>query len=222
MANPNRKEATPALTEVITRHLDKRFSDFHTCLPGKIESVDTASGTVDVQPLLKRKYIFDDEAVSLPVITSVPIVYPRFGESQIKFPIKKGDNCLLLFVERSIDIWFGRGGEVDPLDKRKGHLSDAICLPGLYPQTAPLAPTSEKGSMEIRNGKAPGGAVVEIGADGKFRIGNDVVELLQLMVDALDQITKNKTVTLLGPQTILPSDIVLMKAIETKLKSIKK
>ena len=44
----------------------------------------------------------------LPVIQSVPVLFPRTKLSFIHFPIEVGDYVLLIFLERSIDKFTNR------------------------------------------------------------------------------------------------------------------
>jgi hypothetical protein len=53
--------------------------------------------------------------------------------------VSPGDPCLLIFSDRSLDSWLDRGGEVDPIDLRRHHLSDAVAILGVRakPQALP-------------------------------------------------------------------------------------
>ncbi len=106
------------------------LSGIHTCLPGKIESYDHAKKKASVKPLIRKKYA-DGTVIPLPVIVNVPVVWMQGGGAVFTFPLKKGDGVLLLFAERNIDRWLSEGGDVEPKDSRKFHLSDCIAIPGL-------------------------------------------------------------------------------------------
>lgn len=119
---------TPSLEEVLEQAVDDALVDVHTCMPAIVESFNASTQTVNVRPALKRKY--DDGTVSeRPLILDVPVIFPKGGLFSITFPIKKGDDVLLLFSERSLERWKVESGVVDPKDSRKFHLSDAFCLP---------------------------------------------------------------------------------------------
>ena len=128
---------SPGLEEVLRAAVDGRLFDVHTALPAKVEKYDAAEQKIDAKPLLKRAVITEDgEEVSesLPVITDVPVVFPRGGGFFISLPIAQGDHVLLVFNERSIDKFVAGGGEeVDPVDVRMHDLSDPVAIPGFYP-----------------------------------------------------------------------------------------
>ena len=62
----------------------------------------------------------------------------------LTFPVKPGDECLLVFNERCIDGWWQSGGSSEPLDYRQHDLSDAVAIMGIssLPQVVrPSPPT---------------------------------------------------------------------------------
>lgn len=125
---------TPTMNAVLEVALDARLAQVNTCMPASVTTFDMATQTCSVQPLLRCVYY--DEAGArktepLPVINHVPVVYFGAGAFSDVFPLEKGDTVLLLFSQASIDRWSDRGGQVDPQDERRFHLSDAIALPGL-------------------------------------------------------------------------------------------
>jgi len=71
------------------------------------------------------------EEINLPLLINVPIIYPRGGGFSLTFPIKKGDECLIVFNERSIDNWHAFGTIKKPNDRRFHSLSDAVVHVGL-------------------------------------------------------------------------------------------
>lgn len=120
------------LSEALNAVIDKIFSEFFTALPAKIETYDETQQKASIKPLIKRKYIDGNEA-EIPVISNVPVMFPRVKEAYIHFPIKKGDFVLAIFADRSLDKWLSKGTITTPDDPRKHDISDAIILPGLIP-----------------------------------------------------------------------------------------
>lgn len=181
----SRGAATPTLEQVIKDAIEGRLVDVNTAMPARVKKVDIAKQIVDVEPCLMRKYS-DGAVVPLPVITNVPLVFQRTATGGLFFPIKAGDYVLLVFSQRSIDIWEEKGGIVDPKDPRKFNLSDAIAVPGLFP----------KGSAYARADAAFarlewGDASIELQPSGKFRIqkigGEELFDLVsQLSQEVID------------------------------------
>lgn len=120
-----------SLTEAVRAAIESRLSEVHTMIPGVVKTFDPNKLSVDVQPSIKRVFA-DGEILSLPIITAVPVIYPRTKKSILYFPLEAGDAGAIFFCERSLDIWLSKGGEVDPKDNRKFHFADAIFIPGLF------------------------------------------------------------------------------------------
>jgi hypothetical protein len=132
---------TPSLAQVIQLALDRRCANLHVAVPARVERYDSAKQQIDAQPLVKDRYTDDEDEVQterLPVVTNVPLVFPGAGPWAVVFPVAVGDTVLLVFSDASLDVWLAQGGEVDPLDMRRHHLSDAVAIPGLRPFSAPL------------------------------------------------------------------------------------
>lgn len=133
----NKNPSLSTLASNIKQGIDSRLKDLHTSIPGIIESFDAEKQLASVQPALKRIFITQDgekeilTPSDLPILINVPIVFPRGGGFSLTFPVKKGDECLLVFCERSIDNWHRTGGVQVPGAKRFHSLSDATAFVGL-------------------------------------------------------------------------------------------
>lgn len=134
--------------EAHSAQIEGRLKDLHTCLPGIIVSFDPATQTAAVQPAVKR--IFTERgAVNLPVCVDVPVAFPGGGDFFLTFPVKAGDECILLFSERAIDYWHANGGTQLPAEYRLHDLSDGIAQVGLNSQPKKLAALQMDGA-ELR------------------------------------------------------------------------
>lgn len=168
---------TPIFEQVLTNAIEARLLEVHTSLPCVITNVRSNS-IVDIQPLLQRKYR-DGSLVKLPIIQNCPVSHPRGNDYWIKLPLSVNDKGTALFAERSLDNWLASGDFVDPNDHRLHHLTDAIFIPGLYPQNSVVA--GDASDLVVNNGKSE----IQFKKSGRFKIKNDTNELL----DVLDQIT---------------------------------
>jgi len=137
--------------------IDRAMMQMNTCIPGVIESFDTATQTASVVPAITMRTNIDGEAgyLELPKIISVPIVFPFAATSgfAITLPIKKGDPCLLVFSQRAIDNWHLKG-DIQPPEEGTGSrhhdLTDAFAM--FAPSPLPLVLGSwETEGIEIRN-----------------------------------------------------------------------
>lgn len=202
--------ADPTLAEVIKKAIDQTLTNVHTSMPGVIESYDSVTGLASVKPSLKRKYAGETNSTEYPVVSGVPVIFPRVANAFLRLPVAKGDNVLLVFAERSLDKWIEKGGTVAPEDPAKFGLNDAVAIPGLYPKTDPLSPNGADTSLEI----AVGSSWIEIKTDGSIHItapkavinspnvnlgdesGNKIVTVADFAGNVLDSTA--------GPCTILP------------------
>lgn len=126
-----------------------------TALPGIVVSVDLIAQTLEVQPAVQGQVTADDgtaTAVNLSMLLDVPICWPRAGGFAVTFPIKTGDEVLVVFASRCIDAWWQTGGVQPPAEFRMHDLSDgfAILAPTSQPKAALLAGVSAT-DMEMRN-----------------------------------------------------------------------
>jgi len=106
------------------------LKDLHTSCPGIIKSYDPATQTATVQAAIKRVFV-DDGPVALPLCVDVPVYFPGGGGFVHTFPVKAGDECIMVFAERCIDNWWDRGGVQEPFEVRFHDLSDAFALVGV-------------------------------------------------------------------------------------------
>lgn len=124
----------PELDELLTLVLDRRLEEVHTAMPGVVTAYDATTQQCSVQPSISLAY--EDEVgkrvvETPPVITNVPVAFPRGGGFRLTFPLAAGDEVLLVFSMRSIDRYQTKGGVVDPGDDRRFHLADAMAIPGI-------------------------------------------------------------------------------------------
>lgn len=101
------------------------MNEIHTAMPGKI--ISYSGGTVSVKPSMRYKTP-QGKYLSYPVISNVPIVIPHGGNASIAFPVKAGDDCLIIVSEQAIDEWVSDAEDDTQL---KFDLTNAICIPGL-------------------------------------------------------------------------------------------
>jgi len=132
---------TPDLTQTLLAFVRAGAADAWIALPGRIESFDADKQRATVKPLVKKARTDEGGnriADSLPIITGVPVVFAGGGGFRETFPVAAGDTCELRWHSASLDRWLARGGEVDPEDDRRQHLSDAVAYVGLRDFAHPL------------------------------------------------------------------------------------
>ncbi|EMR8965833.1 Gp138 family membrane-puncturing spike protein [Yersinia enterocolitica] len=112
-------------------------SQLRVSMPGIVESFDADSVTCDIQIGIKGES--GGESTNLSVLTSVPVVFPRGGGVTMTFPIKAGDECLLVFGDRCIDFWHQSGDIQETVDERQHDLSDAFAIIGPQSQAKKIS-----------------------------------------------------------------------------------
>lgn len=139
--------------QAVNKAIDKKLSDVHTAIPGKIVSFDADTGLAVVQPVLE--YVLPTgKRLSFPQISGVPVLIPQSSNQNmtIAFPIKKDDGCLILIAEQSLDYWmYGHKTDTD----LKFDLTNAVCIPGLFPRKNDTLKTAcNNNSLILKNGYA--------------------------------------------------------------------
>jgi len=209
--------STPTFAEVIMAAINSRLLDLHVSMPAVVEAYDKATNSVTVKPSLKRKYEGTSSAVDLPVIVKVPVAFPRGGKTSMTWPLEKGDSVMLVFSERSLDVWKARGGVVDPADPRKFHLTDAWAIPGGY-DLAHASPEATSDRLRLQNGTTR----IDLFDGGKFRfekVGGD--ELLTLMIELVQLLIDAEVFTALGPQHFIANYLIQFNLLKTKFQNLK-
>ena len=175
------------ITDAMRQAVLFQLYDVHTALPGQIISYDYSTQKASIQPSLKKSYL-DGTTQEMPILNNVPVIFPRSGEASFTFPVLPGDTCLLLFIERSTDLWKSVGGIVAPNDPRKFDLSDAVAIMGLIPFSEnSLSENNEDVLLTYKNSsiriKASGD--IQIATSAKVAIGNTSTEVLDVISQLL-------------------------------------
>lgn len=140
------------------------MSALRVAMPGIIQSFDPDAVTAVVQPAIKGAEKDESGAevsVNLPLLVDVPVVFPRGGGCTLTFPVKAGDECLVIFADRCIDFWWQSGGIQEPVDERMHDLSDAFCIVGPQSQAKKIGGISTT-AAQLRTDD--GSAFIEVAA----------------------------------------------------------
>lgn len=142
------------MEEAINAIVDAKLSGMHTHVPFKVVSVDWSKKppTLVAQPTIKARQIMPDGTqkwVDLPQVPDVPIQFPGGGGASLTFPIKVGDEGLLMISTRSTDSYQQSGDGQPPVDLRPHDLSNSYAMMGS--RTTPTALDSvASGSTQLR------------------------------------------------------------------------
>lgn len=128
------------------------------------------------------------QQVPYPQLLDVPAIIVGGGTTYLQFPIKKGDQCLVLFNDRDLNNWFA-GNRAGPVATSRMHsIADGIALVGFQNVVS-----YDTNHAKLSNGNAEVG--VPASASGsQVRIANADTTLYTLLSDlitAIEGITVN-------------------------------
>ncbi len=129
-----------------------------------------------------------------PLLVDVPVVFPRGGGCTLTFPVKAGDECLVIFADRCIDFWWQSGGIQEPVDERMHDLSDAFCIVGPQSQAKKIGGISTTAAQRC----ADGSAFIEVAA------GHDVTVKTSELTASADGGTE-----ITSPEIILNGNVTI-------------
>lgn len=174
-----------------------------TALPGFIVSFDPLKMVAKVQPTIMARAqdrfgAFSN--VKLPILPDVPIIFPGGGGFVLTFPIKPGDECLVIIASRCIDSWWQSGGVQVQAELRMHDLSDGFAFVGPYsqPNVVPLISTQ---NVELRTRNHAG--YVAITPDGAVIVHGPSVDI-EASVSHVN-ITAGSSVTITAPSVTIDS-----------------
>ena len=144
----------PQLGDVLKMHSDRMRQDFHCVKIGIIQSYDATKRTAQVQVSFRR-LMWDDTITDYPVLFDCPVFTLQGGAMGTQFPIAAKDECLILFADSDIDLWYQNGGAQVPNSGRNHDVSDCICLVGLNSLAKPLtlALAADEGGISTATAK---------------------------------------------------------------------
>ena len=200
-------ERSPDMLQIIKDAIRGELANLWTSLPCIVDSYDADAVTVVVQPAIKipvRNVEGKVELVQLPLLMDVPVMFPCAGGFTITHPINVGDECLVSFASRNIDVWWQSGGVQNPFDTRKHDLSDGFAFFRPQSQANKISNISTT-DLEIRNDAntckiqiKPSGEIHFIGEKSVFHHPVEMQETLKVTGAA----TMNSTLGVTGKSTL--------------------
>lgn len=158
----DRRERWADMQETLRLAMVHQQAKVWTSVPGIVLSFNAGECTAVVQPAIggiRQSDAGQLVPMDLPTLHDVPVVFPRGGGCVLTFPIREGDECLLVFSARPIDGWWQSGGVQRPANARMHDLSDGFAIVG--PVSAGQVPANISASaVQLRTDD--GQAMVEI------------------------------------------------------------
>ena len=139
--------------EQLLRSQESASSKIRVAMPGIIQEFDPATQTATVQLAIREKVINssgESSMMEIPMLLDVPIVFPKAGGFSVTFPVKKGDECLVVFGDMCIDAWWQSGGVQNQVETRRHDLSDGFAIMGVSSVPNAISNYSTN-SVQMRN-----------------------------------------------------------------------
>lgn len=192
MANDRREQLDDV--GAFTRAAQKGFqAGLWTALPAIINTINTAEMTCTCQPSIQMRV--QSEAglfswVTIKLLLDVPIVFPSAGGFSLTFPLRAGDEVLVVFSSRCIDSWWQSGGVQTQAELRMHDLSDGFAIPG--PKSVPhaLSPAFDLTKVQLR------------ADDNSSHISIDQSGNVEVLAASAVTVTATTSVTINGPSGI--------------------
>lgn len=192
---------------------EKYTDNLRVAMPGIIQEFNAENQTATVQPAIKEQ--INGKYIELPLLLDVPVQFPRAGGYCMTFPVKKGDECMVVFNDMCIDSWWQSGDVQTQLEKRRHDLSDATAILGITSVPRALENFSVN-SMQLRaedeetivdiKDRTVSVKAANIALDGRVNImGNLSINRLSAGTDISGAVTINNR----GIKTIEKSDKLL-------------
>src|SRR5690348_14035919 len=150
-----------------------------TALPGYVVSFDPDTVTAVIQIGIQTQLLGPDGQVTQVTpspLQDVPVMFPRGGGCTLTFPVKAGDECLVIFACRSIDSWWQSGGVQAQSASRSFSRADGFAIIGPMTQANKISNIStSKTQLRSDDGSAyveldPAGQIVNVTAPGGMTV----------------------------------------------------
>jgi len=142
-----------AIEDLIRDIVRAELVNTHTAMPGIVTKFDSAKMTVNVKPAIKTRIMGEDQDMT--ELVDVPVMVPSAGGYHVTFPISAGDECLVVFSDKTIDGWAVEGGVKPQTEIRTHHINDGMAIIGLRSQPRTISRNAgveyNKTSMELRS-----------------------------------------------------------------------
>jgi len=212
----NKIPSNPSLQIVLELLKKDIFSSLHCHAIGKIESFDATNQTAKISIDYSRLSVNDENMTSnkkeYPVLAECPVIVLGGGKGSLRFPIKTGDSCLVLFNDRDIDNWF-TGGSKSVLNSDRMHsFSDAIAIVGVRSLANSLKEYSTE-KVELVNDKT------KISLGEKVKIVNQTQNLFTILDGVLGILAAFTSTNAVpgSPVALSPAQVAQVNAFKTQL-----
>lgn len=152
--NMNINERISSETEKTLKLMETISNNIRVASPAIIEEFDPITATVSCKIAIKENLVDkktnEVTPTEISLLVDVPIIIPNGGNYAITLPIKKGDECLVVFGDKCINSWWANGGVQNQEETRSHDLSDGFAILGVKSLPNIISNYSSE-NLEIRN-----------------------------------------------------------------------
>lgn len=157
---PDFPALAPGLTDLLEQAFKSQLARIQGGIPARVEKYTQATQVCDALPV--TMVYDDDELKLLPVLRSVPVIWPGGGGGALTFPLTIGDFVWLQPGMADFDAWHASNSlGQPPATKRRFSLSDVVAHPVISSMAAPLPSTAVSASGPVLSG-----SMVFLGSSG--------------------------------------------------------
>lgn len=194
----------PSLMDLLLDMKREALQDLNAAKIGQIVSFDPATQTAQVQILLKQ-YVenapdITKQIIDYPLLVDCPVFFAGGGLGSLRFPVAAGDECLLVFCDRDIDLWFTTGQTGIPNSNRLHDISDGFAIVG-FRSAAKALQDFQNDEVQLKHGDAV--LTLKDGTKAEIKSGTSLVKVNQ-----------DGTVKILGAVTLLTAMQTLYSTID--------
>ena len=201
------------LYDVVKKAIECELDSRYFTLPAKVIKFNSSDMTVDVQLMISETYF--DESYNLPPLESVPVIMPRGLAGGMSYELKKDDDVILQFIQRSSGNWRSSTEMLEPELPFTFDINDAIAIPNVHPINV---------SYKYRQGTMLAGEKLFVGnpdgtpyaltnaAGSGTEVQSDVLQILSAIIGCFD--VSNVIATPTGPAQLQPNvyaDLIALK-----------
>ena len=136
--NANVAPVKPSLRDALDIIKRETFLDLNCHHVGTIQSFDPVRQVAQVSIVYTKTYnepdssgVFQLVEVEYPLLIDVPVIILGGSAAYLSMPIAQGDDCLVLFNDRDIDVWFSGNYDQPCSTARLHNISDGFALVGI-------------------------------------------------------------------------------------------
>lgn len=144
-------EAEPTLDDLFAEFFRDFTDNFSGPMLAEVQSYNISEQSADCKPLVK--IWLRDQSVELPILRSVPVLWPGGGSGSLHFGLTKGDVGQIIIQQNDHSAWYASGSKnQDSPTSRRFALSDVAFIPRINPKSNPLGSNATHASSPVLSG----------------------------------------------------------------------